>query len=168
VRRDRNRKDEAGFTLVELLVVVFIIGAASALVGVTLSESMEDLHLKTLTKEISASMRYARSRAVAEKKTYSLVIDAGDRRYGLYTGAVTRRPGADSGGLEMPAWKTVSLRAFPEGISVVNDGGDRVLRIDFSPQGGSTGGKIQIWNRKRVGYRITVERLTGRVEARKS
>jgi general secretion pathway protein H len=151
----------------ELLVVLCIIGAASALAGIALTGSVEELRLKTLTKEISASMRHARSRAVAEKKTYAVVIDPGGLRYGLYAEAEPSRSGIESAGQEAPPWKVVSLRAFPEGISVESEKADRPLRIDFYPQGDSTGGKIQLRNRKQTGYRITVDRLTGRVEARK-
>lgn len=153
------RMTNKGFTLIELLIVLFIVGVVSALVGITLYKSMDDLNLKTLSKEMSASMRYARSRAVAEKKNYSFIIDKNS--YGLYSALANEES-------EVKAQETVAHKTFPEGTIFEGKDNSESLRIDFFPEGDSTGGEIELKNQKGSKFLITVERITGKVKVKKS
>ena len=65
--------NKKAFTLIELIIVIFIIGMASAVVGGSLYRNMDDIRLKTAAKEMVAILRYARSRSVAEKKFIRLL-----------------------------------------------------------------------------------------------
>jgi general secretion pathway protein H len=70
-----HRRNHRGFTLLELIVVLVIISLMSALVVPKLAGPMSNLDLKTASQKISASLRYARSRAASEKTTYAAVFD---------------------------------------------------------------------------------------------
>lgn len=147
--------DNRGFTLIELVVVLFIIGIASALVGVVLYRGMDETRLKTTAKEVSASLRYARAQAVAEKKVYVFVMDKSG--YWLY--AEMAGNGSETGGERE---KPVFYKPLSNSIIVEYEGEDRV-RIDFFPMGDSTGGEIRLKTREGSMLIVTVERITGRV-----
>jgi general secretion pathway protein H len=69
------QRRNAGFTLLELIVVLMIIGLMSTLVVPKLVGPLADLNLKTASQKISASLRYARSQAASEKATYVALFD---------------------------------------------------------------------------------------------
>ncbi len=147
-----------GFTLIELIVVLFIIGIASGLVGILITKKTGNLELRTFTKEMSATLRYARSHAVSEKKVYSFIIHKTDRIYGLYT---------DISGDEEPV--SVISKPIPDSLQITFNGNEAdSLRIDFSPQGSSTGGVIEIKSQKGTFFFIIINRVSGKVEVKKN
>jgi general secretion pathway protein H len=148
--------NKKGFTLIELIIVIFIIGMASAVVGGSIYRSMDDIRLKTAAKEMAATLRYARSRSVAEKKVYSFIADV--KGYGLYTGH------SDSGlktGQETHAYAL--YKYYPEGIDIEN-GEKEETGIDFFPGGDSTGGSIILKNRKSSSHVISVDKIQSSVK----
>ncbi|MBU2623577.1 MAG: GspH/FimT family pseudopilin [Proteobacteria bacterium] len=148
--------NKKAFTLIELIVVIFIIGLASAVVGGSLYRNMDDIRLKTAAKEIAATLRYARSRSVAEKKVYSFIADV--KGYGLYTDH------SDSGlktGQEKHAYSL--YKYYPEGIDIENREKEETV-IDFFPEGDSTGGSIILKNRKATSYVISVDKIQSSVK----
>lgn len=144
-----------GFTLIELVLVLFIIGIASALAVGILYRSMDNIRLKTAAKELSASLRYARSHAVAEKKIYSFVMN--NNGYRLYT-----EP-QDKSASEQEKTSFIFQKILPQEIvAEYQDSED--IRIDFYPQGDSTGGEIRLKNEKGAELLITIEKITGKVK----
>ncbi len=148
--------EKAGFTLIELLIVLFIIGMVVGLVGIIINRDIGNLELNTFAKEISASMRYARSHAVAEKKRYFLIIWKKNRAYGLYVDGHDKTQKEDI--------SPIIYKTFPERLSVnFKDGDEENVRIVFFPQGDSTGGRIEIKNEKGSTLFILINKITGRV-----
>lgn len=68
---DRNR----GFSLLELLVVVLVLGLVLAVAYPSLSRATSTLHLRSAARDVLNSFRYARERAVAEQKTMVVTVD---------------------------------------------------------------------------------------------
>ncbi|NOZ68967.1 MAG: prepilin-type N-terminal cleavage/methylation domain-containing protein [Deferribacteres bacterium] len=148
-----------GFTLLEVIIVLIIIGIASGLVGILISRDRGSTELRTFTKDISAVLRYARSQAVSEKKTYCFVIDREDDGY-MY-----RLYAASGTGEET---RPLLSKPVPEELEVVMDGNDAAtLSVEFFPLGNSSGGAIEIRNRKGAGFLILVNRITGKLKIKK-
>ncbi len=152
-------RGRAGFTLIELLIVLLIIGIAFGLTGLAIHSGGSFFELNTFSKNVSATLRYARSHAVAEKKIYSFILLKDDRAFGLY---------ADfSGGNKDEEPPPVIYKAIPANLGVVLKNKTDDFKIDFFPQGNSSGGTIEIKDEKGRIFSIVVSRVTGRVEVKK-
>jgi general secretion pathway protein H len=147
----------AGFTLIEIVIVLFIIGIASGLVGIAMTRSSGSLEIRKYTKEISSVLRHARTRAVSEKKIYCFVIDRDEHAFRLYS--------------EDTDYKNIDLvmdKPIPEGLEMALQGSDEdSSHIEFLPRGSSTGGIIEIVKENGDGYFIIVNRITGKVDVEK-
>ena len=148
----------SGFTLIEIIIVLFIIGMAFGLVGIYVSKGSGSLKIRTFTKDISALLRYARSHAVSEKKIYCFVIDKNEQVYRLYA--------EDTGYKEIDL---VISRDIPEELQMTLQGSDEDSpHVEFFPRGNSTGGVIEITSDKGAEFFISINKITGKLEVGKS
>lgn len=118
----------AGFTLVELLTTVVIIGILSAMAAPKLGAVVRGGKLRGTVDQVSADISYARILAVRSGRTASLCFDSTDRRvYQIVTGtcaAVTATR------------KRQDLRADAAGVSVsVTQGTATLTGITFNSRG---------------------------------
>ena len=70
IRNPESAIPSAGFSLLELLVVLVLIGVLSAVAVPSIGRGMATLKLKTSSREIAATLRLARSLATKEQKVY--------------------------------------------------------------------------------------------------
>lgn len=143
-----------GFTLVEIVIVLMIIGIASGLVGIWISRGSGNLEIRKFTKELSAVLRHARTRAVSEKKIYCLVIDIEEQKYRLY--------------VEDTDYKNIKIvmdKPIPELMQMtLKDSDEESSHIEFFPRGNSTGGVIKIMHENGKIYFLNINRITGKVD----
>jgi general secretion pathway protein H len=148
----------AGFTLVELVIVLLLIGIASGLVSIYVGKGSGSLEIKKFSKDLYSVLRYARTRAVSEKQTYRFVINKDDGKYRLYTDSSK----ADK---EEEAPVPVVDKPIPEELQVIMDGSEEdQYNIEFFPRGNTSGGVIEIRNENGTTYFITVNKITGKVQ----
>jgi len=142
------RRTPAGFTLVEIMVVMVIIALIMGLVATSMSRSISAAEARAASRELVASLRYTRARAIIDKAEQVFLVDTENRSY--------QAPGRDK--VELPEGVDLAITtATSELVS------DAVSGIRFFPDGGSTGGHIELTVNKRE-YRVNVAWLTGETQ----
>ena len=160
-----------GFSLIELLVVLVLISVFAAFVGVNVAGSLGNMGLKTASKKVAASLRYARSRAITESIPYVALLDLNRNR-------VTVKPEATSSGSENEADDTPSTQKesgikrydLPENVKFKNaltfegaESDSRFFAVVFMPNGCSSGGSIFLENDRERGSLVKIDFVTGTV-----
>lgn len=69
-----------GFTLVELIVIVFVLGAVLAIAGPRILERT-DVNLKSASRNLSGTIKYLYNESIFKKNIYKLVFDIENGEY---------------------------------------------------------------------------------------
>ena len=157
-----------GFTLLELLVVLLLISLLTAFIVPNLVKSLGRMNAETTVREISALLRYARSRAITQNTPYVAVFD-------LSADKLTVAPLGMSQETEDSAVNPMRMATKvyhpPEGIhfqeSVAFDGltpQAGFFGVHFFPGGGSSGGKVTIVDDEKRRFGLTFDMITGSVK----
>ena len=136
-----------GFSLIELIVVMAVLGFVLALIAGYKAPWSRGLEVRATAAELAAGLRLARSQAIADNRPVVLVLDLANHRYRIGT-APPR---------ELPPKLAVAL------VTVAGERRSLILGdIRFNPDGSSTGGRIVLAD---AGRRVAVgiDWLTGRV-----
>jgi general secretion pathway protein H len=142
---DDRHGTTAGFTLVEMLVVLGIIALVVATAMPLLSGGSDTFRLETASSEISAALRATRAAAIMQNAVMTLKLDVDRRTFG--SAVVPMRSFAPT----IDAKLTYSAATR----SASSEGG-----FQFFPDGSSTGGDLVLaLNGKQV--RLCVDWLTG-------
>jgi general secretion pathway protein H len=136
-----SRRD-TGFTLIELMVVLAIVGMAVAIAAPLLVRHVTGASLNAAAAEIRAALRGARSTAIAEDRA---VVFRGDPGGGYWL---------DRNHFTLPVLRS----AQPPRVAIA--GG---AAISFYPSGGSSGGRILVVSGD-AERQIAVDVLTGRAD----
>lgn len=78
----RSFPSRRGFTLVEILVVVMILGIASAVIVPQLG-SRDDLRVKAAARVLMSDLIYAQNMAISEQKTHYVIFSTAGKFYGI-------------------------------------------------------------------------------------
>ena len=140
-------KGMAGFTLIEVLVVLTILGLMSALLLSNSRQVSPAVHARAAARAISGALRQARSEALASNRSVALTLDLANRSYRLGAMPAERLPGDVQ----------VSLLTSRDELASAQIG-----RIRFDPDGGSSGGRVSIIGGGQ-GWWVGVDWLTGQV-----
>ena len=142
-----RRHRAAGFTLIEILVVLAILGLSLALVVGYKPPWSSTLGLRGAAAEVAAGLREARSEAILRNRQVSLDLDLASHRFKVGAGRVRQLS---------PELSLALLTVSGEQRNAQTGG------IRFNPDGSSTGGRISIGDGRRS-IAVGVDWLTGRV-----
>jgi general secretion pathway protein H len=150
----RCRPVQAGFTLVELLVVLVIMALVAGATGVAYDRWQRHARYRDTVQSLYTALQQARQQAVQTAQPVAYLFDLQARRHGVW-----------QGGRALPDWKggwppeldlrlTVAEGAVPPPW----------LGLVFLPDGGSTGGTIDVLRAEQTGVRLRIDWLTGRLQ----
>ncbi|MDX1568903.1 MAG: GspH/FimT family protein [Xanthomonadales bacterium] len=143
----RQSSRQSGFSLVEILAVLVVVGLLFGLVGGSLYRSMDAVKIRRAGKEVVNALRHTRAQAIVKREEQFLEVDIEERSY---------RP-ADGEPKQLPDDVDVTLRTAS--MDILNE---KQGRIRFYPDGSSTGGEITLMSGSHV-WRVRVAWLTGEI-----
>jgi general secretion pathway protein H len=137
-----------GFTMLEILVVLTLIGLIAAVTIPTFSGGVSTTALKSAAREIAAGLRLARGQAIAQRTEATLELDVAARAFRVLP---------DPRVHVLP--REIEIKLYTAQRDLVSD---QVGAVRFYPDGGSNGGRITLAVGERK-FDVDVDWLTGRV-----
>ena len=130
---------------------------------------MSNMNLRTASKKIAASLRYARSQAISESRTYTALFDL-DKSRMVIRGGQAAQEGEEmgEGGGDQDSRKAKRYE-LPEDVRLDKaiwreyEGDSGFFRIVFLSNGGSSGGELVLSNDRGNRYEVKVDFITGTV-----
>lgn len=137
-----------GFTLLELLLVLLLLGLAYGLTGPLFGNKPAGTEMRDATRQLAAGLRKARSVAIAQRRDAALTLDVEARTF-----SVTGDPRVYA----LP--RLLDYTLYTASAEVLQD---RVGSIRFFPDGSSTGGRVTASAPEGPSQSVDVDWLTGR------
>ncbi len=145
--RGRCVARDGGFTLIEMLAVILLIGIAAAAVSISITQGLAGARVRAASSELAGALRATRAQAIVRGKEQNFDVD---------TRANTYRD-IKQHDVALPRGLRLSITSAAE-----DQPNDHTGRIRFFPDGSSTGGRITLQSGKRQ-WHVNVSWLTGEV-----
>ncbi|MDE1892717.1 MAG: GspH/FimT family pseudopilin [Pseudomonadota bacterium] len=136
-----------GFTLLEMLAVILLIGIAAAAVSVSVSQGLASARVRAASSELAGALRATRAQAIVRAREQVFDVDTRSDSYRNVKQQEVR----------LPRGLRVSITGAKE-----EQPNDHTGRIRFFPDGSSTGGRITLQSGRRE-WHVNVSWLTGEV-----
>ena len=144
---DIKRSRQGGFTLLETLVVVTIVGLSIGLVVTRGPMRSQALEMRAAVNDVAQGLRLARSKAIMTNTPARLTMDLMQSSFRIDDGASTA----------LPHSLTVAMTAVSEETM-----GQRLAAIRFNGDGSASGGRIDLTDGPRRAQ-VGVDWMTGRI-----
>ena len=159
-----HKRRESGFTFVELMVIVVILGIMLAIAVPNFMGFSPKARLKAAARNIVSDMQFARIKALRDRSTWTIQFDTGAEQYQVLSGSTV--------------FKTVSFSNYP-GITLGNSYGARPDEpnpgstdgvsftnnmVVYNSDGTSVAGTVYIKNRNNVTVAVGCLAAAGRIK----
>ncbi|MGC2061613.1 MAG: prepilin-type N-terminal cleavage/methylation domain-containing protein [Thermodesulfovibrionales bacterium] len=144
IKAGRPRQDH-GFTLLELIIVMFLISLIFGISAVFFVNSLPAGKFNAAVRDISSSIRHARALAQINSTTQTVTIDLDAKKYGI-TGKELK-----------PLPPNVRMKVLDSFSQEVAEG---QYAFHFGSSGSSDGGTIVVWNDKKT-VSIVIDPVVG-------
>lgn len=141
-------RNNRGFTLVELLVVLSIIALIMSIATINKSQLVLRYRFNTVLREMVNDLRYAQSKAIIDGKSYRIEFTS-NKRY-------TVREEAS------PVYKTIKEVILPPEIEVHYNRSNRLCLFNTDGTESYGGGTVTLYS-KGLKKEITIVPITGRI-----
>lgn len=121
---------QQGFTLLELIVVLFIVVLGFAAIGISISSGNDSTEIKAAARDIVSALRYARGQALISHEETTVAFDLDDNSY-----TISNRDKVYS------IADTISLTVVTAQSELTGQGQGS---IRFFADGSSTGGRVTL------------------------
>lgn len=135
----------SGFTLLELIIVMFLISLIFGISAVFFVNSLPAGKFNAAVRDISSAVRHARALAQINGTTQAITLDMEARKYGI--------PGKELK-LLPPNVRMKVLDPFAQEVT------EGQYAFHFGPSGSSEGGTIMLWTDKRT-VSIVIDPVVG-------
>ena len=125
---------QKGFTLIEVLIVIALIGIMLAVAGYYMGGQGKKAQLKSAARDLVSNMNLARTKAIRDSKPWTIQFNPATNSYRLIDGdggtfrTITLPANVSFGSNLTP----VDSKAIGDGVSYIND------RVIFNPNGTSS------------------------------
>jgi len=159
-----------GFTLVEIMVVVIVIGIMG-LIAVPMISSAGSIQVRSAANKLAADMEYAKSMAISRQRGYRVVFDTSNNQYQIEqkdgsNWAVIKHPVethkdfiVDYGSESRLRQVGISAASFGSGSTVIFDYLGSPL--DASENALTSAGTVTLATDSGMSMQVTVEAVTG-------
>lgn len=139
-----------GFTLIEVILVLLLIGVVVGVAAVSLTDGLATARVRSAGQDLVAALRYTRAQAIVSRRQQALELDVEARSYVAPKRETVQLP------------KNVELRLL---TAAEEQTGASTGRIRFWPDGSSSGGRIKLVYGEQA-WDVEVAWLTGEVRLR--
>lgn len=147
VRHRFQGSSHHGFSLLEIMLVLTIIGLMFGLVAFSIGRGVSNAEIRNANREVAAGLRYTRSQAMRKHSAKVFRIDVDDKSW----------QAADRNPVRIPEDMDITIDTARSEMT-----GESISGIRFFPDGSSTGGRIILTTPGRS-WVVGVEWLTGEV-----
>jgi general secretion pathway protein H len=147
----RTRRQDQGFTLLEVILVLIVMTLVMALTYPSLMRGRTAFHLRAIGRDVISSLRAARETAVTEQKTMMVTIDRQNQKVIL-----SDEVGDGARSFQPPSDVTV--------VGLTNTGEEMTqepLTIRFLANGSSEPAQIRVQSETGASLRIVLDPITG-------
>lgn len=146
--RSLRRARGQGFTLIEMVAVLALIGIIATAMTFSLVRGLTSTKVMAASRDLAAAMRYTRGQSILKREERALEIDVENKTYT----APGRAP------VQFPENMSIRLRTIRSELTSEETSG----RIRFFPDGSSTGGWVRLSSGPRE-WLVNVAWLTGEI-----
>jgi general secretion pathway protein H len=147
-RRGQPTRYQAGFTLLEMIIVVTVLGLALGLVVTRGPMRSPKLEMQAAVNGIAQGLRLARSRAIATNRPVRFAVDIPQHSYRV----------ENENPIVLPPSVSIAMTTLSDEPNATT----RLATIRFNGDGSATGARVELANGQRTAQ-VNVEWLTGRV-----
>ena len=145
-----------GFSLLEMILVMVLIAAASLLAIAAFGGGMQGMKLRAGAKEVAAQMRFARAVAISSGQPQDVIIHPTARRW----------QGAKGRTGDLPGVGEVVFTGARAGQFAPDEDNEGKGTVRFFPDGAATGGRVRLMANG-GGWDVDVSWLTGEVKLKR-
>jgi general secretion pathway protein H len=138
-----------GFTLLEIMLVLFIVILGFAAIGLNISSGNDATKLQSAARDMVSALRFAKGQALISHEETTVAIDLNENTY-----TVSDRDKVYT----IPDTIALTVVTAQEELS-----GKGLASIRFFPDGSSTGGRIKLEMNSAI-WQIDINWLTGQIE----